>query len=99
MKDVAAEADQATRDAIAVNMFRAWYVPFYHYGVIHGDPHLGNYTVRADGSVNLMDFRLRSACSADASFVKGVIDLYRALRVRRPRPWRCRPTRLGASPA
>ena len=30
------------------NMFRAWYVPFYGYGVIHGDPHLGNYTVRAD---------------------------------------------------
>ena len=37
-------------------MFRAWYVPFYSYGVIHGDPHLGNYTVRPDGTVNLMDF-------------------------------------------
>ena len=37
-------------------MFRAWYVPFYFYGVIHGDPHLGNYTVRADGGVNLLDF-------------------------------------------
>ena len=28
-------------------LFRAWYVPFYRYGVIHGDPHLGNYQVRA----------------------------------------------------
>src|SRR3954447_25866213 len=47
---------QEERDALAINMFRAWYVPFYSYGVIHGDPHLGNYSVRpADGSVNLMD--------------------------------------------
>ena len=30
--------------------------PFYRYGVIHGDPHLGNYQVRPDGSVNLLDF-------------------------------------------
>ena len=35
------------RNEVAYNMFRAWYVPFYYYGVIHGDPHLGNYTVRA----------------------------------------------------
>ncbi|MCC6914118.1 MAG: AarF/ABC1/UbiB kinase family protein [Rhodospirillaceae bacterium] len=77
LKDVAAEADQKTRDAIAVNMFRAWYVPFYRYGVIHGDPHLGNYTVRADASVNLMDFGCIRVFPP--SFVKGVIDLYRAL--------------------
>jgi len=77
LKDVAAEADRKTRDAIAVNMFRAWYVPFYQYGVIHGDPHLGNYTVRADASVNLMDFGCIRVFAP--SFVKGVIDLYRAL--------------------
>ena len=65
------------RDAIAVNMFRAWYVPFYQYGVIHGDPHLGNYTVRPDGSVNLMDFGCVRVFAP--TFVKGVIDLYRAL--------------------
>jgi len=41
---------------VAYNMFRAWYVPFYFYGVIHGDPHLGNYTLKPDGSVNLLDF-------------------------------------------
>src|SRR5512146_1755902 len=44
------------RNRLAHNMFRAWYVPFYEYGVIHGDPHLGNYTVRPDRSVNLLDF-------------------------------------------
>src|SRR5271167_3229720 len=44
------------RDEVALRMFRIWYVPFYHYGVIHGDPHLGNYTVAANGTVNLLDF-------------------------------------------
>ncbi|MGB1027570.1 MAG: ABC1 kinase family protein, partial [Rhodospirillaceae bacterium] len=37
------DADAETRKALSMNMFRAWYVPFYEYGVIHGDPHLGNY--------------------------------------------------------
>ncbi len=77
IKGVAVRADQATRDAIAVNMFRAWYVPFYKYGVIHGDPHLGNYTVRADATINLMDFG--AIRIFDPNFVKGVIDLFRAL--------------------
>jgi len=77
IKDVAARADQETRDAIAVNMFRAWYVPFYKFGVIHGDPHLGNYTVRADTTINLMDFG--AIRIFEPSFVKGVIDLFNAL--------------------
>ncbi|MSO76331.1 MAG: AarF/ABC1/UbiB kinase family protein [Alphaproteobacteria bacterium] len=66
------------RNAIAQNMFRAWYVPFYEYGVIHGDPHLGNYTVLGDGAVNLLDFGCVRVF--EPSFVKGVIDLYNALR-------------------
>jgi predicted unusual protein kinase regulating ubiquinone biosynthesis (AarF/ABC1/UbiB family) len=68
---------QEERDALAVNMFRAWYVPFYSYGVIHGDPHLGNYTVREDASVNLMDFG--SVRVFPQRFVPGSIELYRAL--------------------
>ncbi|HSE73266.1 MAG TPA: AarF/ABC1/UbiB kinase family protein [Dongiaceae bacterium] len=65
------------RNRIAYNMFRAWYVPFYEYGVIHGDPHLGNYTMRPNGDVNLLDF----GCIRifEPKFVKGVIDLYYAL--------------------
>ncbi|MBT3305873.1 MAG: AarF/ABC1/UbiB kinase family protein [Alphaproteobacteria bacterium] len=66
------------RNTVARNMFRAWYVPFYQYGVIHGDPHLGNYTVRPDGGVNLMDFGCIRVFKA--SFVGAVIDLYKALR-------------------
>src|SRR5690606_33629413 len=37
---IAAHDDIADRNRVALNMFRAWYVPFYGYGVIHGDPHL-----------------------------------------------------------
>ena len=70
--------DLETRNAVARNMFRAWYVPFYEYGVIHGDPHLGNYSVRRDRSVNLMDFGCVRVFRAN--FVSAVIDLYRALR-------------------
>ena len=76
--DFAAQGtDAALRNRIARNMFRAWYLPFYRYGLIHGDPHLGNYTIGENGSVNLLDF----GCIRifDAGFVKGVIDLYQAL--------------------
>jgi predicted unusual protein kinase regulating ubiquinone biosynthesis (AarF/ABC1/UbiB family) len=74
---IADHAGLAERNRVALNMFRAWYVPFYSYGVIHGDPHLGNYTVRPDGSVNLLDFGCVRVFHA--SFVQGVIDLYHAL--------------------
>ena len=74
---IEAHADKAMRNRIAHNMFRAWYVPFYYYGVIHGDPHLGNYTIRPDGSVNLLDYGCVRIFGA--KFVQGVIDLYHAL--------------------
>jgi len=73
-----AEAHPGLRDTVAYNMFRAWYVPFYAYGVIHGDPHLGNYTARPDGAVNLLDFGCIRVFPPP--FVGGVIDLYHALR-------------------
>jgi predicted unusual protein kinase regulating ubiquinone biosynthesis (AarF/ABC1/UbiB family) len=65
------------RNALAQHMFRAWYVPFYGHAVIHGDPHLGNYTVRPDMGINLLDF----GCVRifEPRFVQGVIDLYWAL--------------------
>jgi predicted unusual protein kinase regulating ubiquinone biosynthesis (AarF/ABC1/UbiB family) len=75
--DFAKTASKKERNEVALRMFRIWYVPFYFYGVIHGDPHLGNYTVAPDRTVNLLDF----GCVRifPATFVKGVIDLYRAL--------------------
>src|SRR5580658_5399022 len=66
------------RNRIATALFHAWDVPFYRFGVIHGDPHLGNYQVRPDGSVNLLDFGVIRVF--DAKFVRGVIDLYEAVR-------------------
>ena len=72
------EPPQEVRNQIARNMFRVWYVPFYFYGVIHGDPHLGNYSLDRDNRINLMDFG--SIRLFRPSFVGGVIDLYRALR-------------------
>jgi len=39
------EADLKTRNRIATALFKAWWRPFARHGVIHGDPHLGNYTI------------------------------------------------------
>jgi predicted unusual protein kinase regulating ubiquinone biosynthesis (AarF/ABC1/UbiB family) len=65
------------RNIIARNMFQAWYVPFYRYGIIHGDPHLGNYTICKNNDINLLDF----GCVRifEPKFVEGVINLYFAL--------------------
>ena len=72
------------RAAYARALFRAWYVPFYRYGVIHGDPHLGNYQVQADcpendgWGINLLDFGVIRVFPP--KFVGGVIMLYEAVR-------------------
>ncbi len=71
------EAPAEQRSQIALNMFRAWYVPLYGYGVIHGDPHPGNYSVREDFSLNLLDFGCVRVFPPE--FVGAVIDLYKAL--------------------
>ena len=69
---------QEVRDELARTLFHAWYIPFYRYGVIHGDPHLGNYQVRADEGLNLLDFGAIRVFPP--RFVRGVIDLYEAIR-------------------
>jgi predicted unusual protein kinase regulating ubiquinone biosynthesis (AarF/ABC1/UbiB family) len=62
-------------------MFSAWWFPFSRFGVIHGDPHLGNYTVfdheGAPGGINLLDY----GCIRifPPKFVGGVVDLYNGL--------------------
>ena len=78
MKYLETEPSQKDRNKVAINMFRTWYVPFYYYGVIHGDPHLGNYSIGENLKINLMDFG--SIRVFRPEFVGGVIDLYRALR-------------------
>jgi predicted unusual protein kinase regulating ubiquinone biosynthesis (AarF/ABC1/UbiB family) len=72
----------AVRNRLATAMFTAWWFPFSRFGIIHGDPHLGNYTVfdNAKGKpagINLLDY----GCIRifPPSFVSGVVDLYRGL--------------------
>jgi len=69
---------QEQRNDMARALFKAWYTPLYHYGVIHGDPHMGNFTVREDYGLNLLDFGAIRVFTPE--FVQGNIDLYRALR-------------------
>jgi len=75
-------ASLAVRNRLATAMFTAWWFPFSRFGVIHGDPHLGNYTVFDDekgkpAGINLLDY----GCIRifPPSFVAGVVDLYRGL--------------------
>jgi len=66
------------RNRLGSAMFTAWWLPFSRFGVIHGDPHLGNYSVFGDGAgINLLDY----GCIRifPPKFVGGVVDLYRGL--------------------
>jgi predicted unusual protein kinase regulating ubiquinone biosynthesis (AarF/ABC1/UbiB family) len=79
VKRLAEDPPVEERQAYAEGLFRAWYRPFYRYGVIHGDPHLGNYQVRPDRQgINLFDFGTIRVFPP--SFVGGVIMLYEAVR-------------------
>jgi predicted unusual protein kinase regulating ubiquinone biosynthesis (AarF/ABC1/UbiB family) len=75
------EAPVEIRNRIAQAMFKAWWHPFSRAAVIHGDPHLGNYTVFSEGGeaqgINLLDY----GCVRifHPRFVGGVVDLYRGL--------------------
>jgi len=75
------EHSQDERNLLARTMFHAWWHPFSHFGVIHGDPHLGNYTVfeqeGAPAGINLLDY----GCIRifPEAFVEGVVELYRGL--------------------
>ncbi|MGL5446482.1 MAG: ABC1 kinase family protein [Rhabdaerophilum sp.] len=76
------DESEEVRNRLATAMFKAWWHPFSHVGIIHGDPHLGNYTVFRDesgapGGINLLDY----GCIRifPPSFVGGVVDLYRGL--------------------
>ncbi len=75
------ERDLETRNRIARLLFEAWWTPMTTLGVIHGDPHLGNYTFAEEGGaephLNLLDF----GCVRifPPRFVAGVVKLYRSL--------------------
>ena len=73
-------ADEATRNRLAEAMFEAWWLPMARYGVIHGDPHPGNYAVWRDGEgtpagINLLDYGCIRVFPP--RFAAGVVELYR----------------------
>jgi predicted unusual protein kinase regulating ubiquinone biosynthesis (AarF/ABC1/UbiB family) len=80
------QAPAEARNRIANALFDAWWRPFSQFGIIHGDPHLGNYSVVGSGGaddrsvagVNLFDY----GCIRifPASFVGGVVELYEGLK-------------------
>lgn len=71
------DAPQELRNEISTCLFKAWYYPLYHYGILHGDPHLGNYSWSKQGKLNLLDF----GCIRifQPPLIQGVLDLYQAL--------------------
>src|SRR4029077_14905896 len=74
-------APLSDRNVIGRAMFTAWWFPFSRFGVIHGDPHLGNYTVFEAGGepagINLLDY----GCIRifPPKFVQGGVELYHGL--------------------
>ncbi|MCW2273245.1 AarF/ABC1/UbiB kinase family protein [Rhodoblastus acidophilus] len=73
------KADLAQRNAVAKAIFMAWWLPYARFGVIHGDPHLGNYTVFGGGAgINLLDYGCIRVFPPGV--VGAVIQLYRGLR-------------------
>jgi predicted unusual protein kinase regulating ubiquinone biosynthesis (AarF/ABC1/UbiB family) len=70
---------QSVRNRVAELLFKAWWGPMTHYGVIHGDPHLGNYALTENaGRLHLLDF----GCVRifPPRFLDGVVGLYRGLK-------------------
>jgi len=70
---------QELRNRIAELLFKAWWGPMTHYGVIHGDPHLGNYALTDNAErLQLLDF----GCVRifPPRFLEGVVGLYRGLK-------------------
>lgn len=73
------DAPQDTRNRIAELLFKAWWGPMTHYGVIHGDPHLGNYALTENAErLHLIDFGCVRVFPA--RFLEGVVGLWRGLK-------------------
>ena len=73
------EEPQELRNRIAELLFKAWWGPMTHYGVIHGDPHLGNYALTENAErLHLLDF----GCVRifPPRFLDGVVGLWRGLK-------------------
>lgn len=70
------------RNELGRKLFLAWYWPLYRFNLLHGDPHPGNYLILSDERISLLDF----GCVRrfEKSFLQAVVDLYIALRDKKP---------------
>ncbi len=97
-----AQSPIETRNRLAQAMFKAWWHPFSRAAVIHGDPHLGNYTVFSEGGEGLEN-RRASTCSITAACASSIRASSAAWSISIAACWRTTatgssmPTRSGAS--
>lgn len=70
--------EQNLRNELGKKLFITWYWPLYRFGLLHGDPHPGNYLILEDRRIGLLDFGC--ARRFEKSFLQAVVDLYIALR-------------------
>ena len=70
---------EETRTCVAERLFRAWYTPLYTAGVLHGDPHLGNYTVSPEENMTLNLFDFGCVKRFEPQVVGAIVGLYKAL--------------------
>ena len=73
----AQQQDLELREKIADQLFHAWYYPFYAKGLIHADPHFGNYAFTKEGELCIFDF----GCirQFEPHFIQSVLLLFQGL--------------------
>jgi predicted unusual protein kinase regulating ubiquinone biosynthesis (AarF/ABC1/UbiB family) len=79
----ACSAPEKQRNRLGIDLFLAWYTPFYQAAMIHGDPHIGNIAWDQEtGALSLLDFGCVRIFSPH--FVQSFCHLYQGLRTNTP---------------
>ena len=72
-----ARLSQEDRNILSQRLVKAWYHPFFTQGLLHADPHIGNYVWDDQLHIHIVDFG--SVYAFDAPWVEGAKKLYFAL--------------------
>jgi predicted unusual protein kinase regulating ubiquinone biosynthesis (AarF/ABC1/UbiB family) len=73
----AEKQDLDFRQNLADLIFNVWYYPFYKEGLIHADPHFGNFAVTDEGGLHVFDFGCVQ--KFEKHFVQSVLMLFKGL--------------------
>ncbi|ETZ04585.1 AarF/UbiB family protein [Holospora undulata] len=68
---------QKVRNVLSYRLLYAWYHPFFSKGILHSDPHMGNYMWNQNLDIYMVDFGCVRSFSPQ--WVKGAKALYTAL--------------------